>query len=65
MTFLHRERTAELEARKYASTQDLRKVSSEQMDNVPLLAFLLTAKHEKAAKCIVSAIAESWLAQRP
>ena len=46
-------------AAEYATAEELRKLFAEQMDNLHLLAFLLTAEDEKAQHCIVSAIVES------
>src|SRR5271167_3256611 len=45
-------------AAEYATADELRKLFAEQMDNLHLLAFLLTAEDEKAQQCIVSAIVE-------
>ena len=42
----------------YATADELCKLFAEQMDNLHLLAFLLTAEDEKAQRCIVSAIVE-------
>ena len=45
-------------AAEYATADELRILFAEQMDNLHLLAFLLTAEYEKAQQCIVSAIVE-------
>jgi len=45
-------------AAEYATADELRKLFAEQMDNLHLLAFLLTAEDEKAQQCVVSAIVE-------
>ncbi len=55
---IHTKAITEENAAAYATADELRKLFTEQMDNLHLLAFLLTAEDEKAQQCIVSAIVE-------
>ena len=55
---IHTKAITEEKAAAYATAEELRKVFAEQMDNLHLLAFLLTAEDEKAQQCIVSAIVD-------
>jgi hypothetical protein len=57
MDLLHRKRTGE---GSYTKAEHLRKIFSEQMDNLHLLAFLLTANEEKAQECIVFRHRREW-----
>src|SRR5271165_2976681 len=58
MNLRHTKAITEEKAAAYATADELRKLFAEQMDNLHLLAFLLTAEDEKAQQCIVSAIVE-------
>ena len=55
---LHTKAITEEKTAAYATADELRKLFAEQMDNLHLLAFLLTADDEKAQQCIASAIVE-------
>jgi hypothetical protein len=59
MAFLNTTRPSNDDSAAYATAQQLRRVLSEDMDNLYLLAFLLTAKDETARQCIVPGIASS------
>jgi DNA-directed RNA polymerase specialized sigma24 family protein len=58
MHLQHTKVTKDKEAGAYATADDLRKLFAEQMDNLHLLAFLLTGDNEKAQECIVDSILE-------
>ncbi len=45
-------------ATSYASVADFVKTLNEEMDGLHLLSFLLTADHDKAKQCLISAIGE-------
>jgi len=46
-------------AGEYASTDDFRRIFDENMNNLYLLAFLLTADHGKAEQCFVSGLEDA------
>jgi DNA-directed RNA polymerase specialized sigma24 family protein len=59
MTRRRKNQPGSLEATRYATNEDVRRIFTENMDRLYLLSFLLTGDHESAEQCFVGGLEDS------